>query len=510
MQSHRPRARARALLPELGAPGALAALLLAACAEAPGGSAKAQDPAGADGATDGADGAADGADGATDGAADGADGATDGADGATDSADGAADGGSDGADTAAPPCAEGLQISVLSADLSESTPLTNAGALALGPARAGTGDRSLTLSLHNPCASRLRFLGHPDDWVSGEGIALLDLPPVLLEPGDSAALRLGWTPGAEGARSGALSLPHDQTGSPFTQALTVETGPPLRLVLVGDGRRVSASADYGLSFAQDDWATLTAHTNDLQRGVCHGAAGFLAVGGSDTRSLWLSPTGTAWVPITDGPGWVGDCAFGEGVYVAAGGAGLLARSDDGLSWTRGGDPGGAHLRAVAYGAGVFVAVGADRRVVSDDGLNIDLDLSVPGASTDRVAFGETTDGHSIFVAVGAAGRVATSADRGQTWSEQTVGGGSGIDAVVFTGEAFVISDGSALYRSFDGYAWALLNASTVRPLAGLGGQVWGSQGSALHRSEDGAFRWASLRADDGGPGYLDAALESEE
>jgi hypothetical protein len=99
---------------------------------------------------------------------------------------------------------------------------------------------------------RLRFLGHPDDWVSGDGVRLLDLPPVLLEPGDSATLRLGWTPGLEGARAGHLSLPHDQTGSPFTLELAVETGPPLRLVLVGEGRRVSSTADYGLSFLQDD------------------------------------------------------------------------------------------------------------------------------------------------------------------------------------------------------------------------------------------------------------------
>lgn len=494
-----------------------AALLLLACGGAPKNSDPDANPAAdgsdaADGATDG-DGATD--DGATDGGSDGGSGggATDdgAADGAADGgSDGAADGGSEGGDTAAPPCAEGLQISVLHDDLSEPTRLTSGGALALGPARAGTRDRSLRLSLHNPCASRLRFLGHPEAWLSGEGLALLDLPPVLLEPGDSAELRLGWTPGAEGARAGHFSLPHDQPGSPFSLELAVETGPPLRLVLVGEGRRVSTTADYGLSFEQDDWTTLTAHTNALQRGVCHGAAGFLAVGGSDQRNLWLSPTGAAWVPVSDGPGWIGDCAFGEGVYVAAGGAGLLARSADGLSWARGGDGGGAHLRAIAYGDGVFVAVGADRRVVSDDGLNIDLDLSVPGANTDRVAFGQTSAGVGVFVAVGAAGRVATSADRGQTWAEQTVGSGGGIEAVVFTGDQFVISDGSALYRSFDGYAWALLNASTVRPLAGLGAQLWGSQGAALHRSEDGAFRWASLRADDGGPGYIDAALESEE
>jgi hypothetical protein len=501
-----------------------AALLLLACGGAPKNSDQDADPAAdggdaADGATDGgsSEGATD--DGATDGASDGGsdDGAIDGssddgaADGASDgTTDGTTDGATDGADTAAPPCAEGLQISVLSADLSEATPLEPGASLPLGPARAGTRDRSLALSLHNPCDSRLRFLGHPDDWVSGEGVRLLDLPPVLLEPGDSATLRLGWTPGLEGARAGHLSLPHDQTGSPFTLELAVETGPPLRLVLVGEGRRVSSTADYGLSFLQDDWSTLTAHTNALQRGACHGSAGFLAVGGSDQRNLWLSPTGEAWLPVTDGPGWIGDCAFGEGVYVAAGGGGVLARSADGLSWTQGGTSGGAHLRAIAYGDGVFVAVGADRRVVSDDGLTIDLDLTVAGASTDRVAFGETTDGDRIFVTVGAAGRVATSADQGRTWSEQTVGSGGGFESVVFTGEAFVISDGSAIYRSFDGYAWALLNASTVRPLAGLGGQVWGAQGDALMRSEDGAFRWTSLRAADGGPGYLDAALETEE
>jgi hypothetical protein len=482
-------------------------------ADAEDGASDGVDAAGDGDATDGADGVADGADGATDGAdgaTDGADGATDGADGASDGADGATDGTDGGPDTGAPPpCLEGLQISALPDPLSGAAELALAdeGALVWPEAPALTAARALTLRLSNPCAERLRFLGLPGDWVSGAGFALGTLPPVLLEPGASATITLSWAPGEAGAAVGSFALPHDQPGSPFSLRLEATAGPPLRLLLVGDGERRSLSEDYGLSWPVDGFATTEAHTDALQRGVCWGPPGFLAVGGSSRRLSWLSPTGHAWTPVDDGVGWVGDCAFGEGIYVAAGGFGLLARSADGLSWERGGDPGGEHLRAVAYGDGVFVAVGASRRMVSDDGLAITHDLSFPGTDLNRITFGLTSGGSPTFVAAGASGWVATSTDGGQTWLDQVVGGGNAHQQVVFTGDEFVLANGAELWASPDGYAWSLRNASTVIPFVGLGGRLWGAGSAGLVGSSDGGFRWSTLRVVDAGPGYIDGVME---
>ena len=480
-------------------------------AQADGGDGEADGADGAtDGATDGADGATDGAD----GAADGADGATDGADGATDGGDGAADGGDGAADTgsdtgAPPPCVEGLQVSALPDPLSGAAelPLADDGALAWPEAPALTEARALTLRLSNPCAERLRFLGLPGEWVSGPGFALGALPPVLLEPGGTATITLSWAPGDAGAAVGSFALPHDQPGSPFTLRLEATAGPPLRVLLVGDGGRRSLSEDYGLSWAVDSFTTTEAHTDALQRGVCWGPPGFLAVGGSSRRMTWLSPTGHAWTPVDSGVGWVGDCAYGEGVYVTAGGGGALARSADGLSWETGGDPGGEHIRAVAYGDGVFVAVGASRRMVSDDGLSITRDLSVAGADLNRIAFGQVAGGSPTFVAAGAAGRVATSTDGGLTWLDQVVGGASAHQQVVFTGDEFVLANGSELWASPDGFAWSLRNASTTVPFAGLGARLWGAGSGGLVGSTDGGFRWSTLRVADAGPGYSDGVVE---
>ncbi len=394
----------------------------------------------------------------------------------------------------APPCAEPLAVSVLGA------PLLSGASFDLGRTPAQADTLSARLLLTNPCAhDELRFLGHPDDWLSGEGFSLDALPPVYLAPGESAELGLTFVPGDEGLVSGSFVLPYDQPGSPYTLTLSAEVTAPLPIAFFGEGRRVTMTPDYGETWPVDGWETLVAHTNALQRGACAGSAGWLSVGGNDERRLWLSEDALTWAETIDGVGWVADCAWGDGLYVVVGSDALLRSSTDGAAWLSGGSLGGSTLHGVAYGDGVFVAVGADRRAMTEDGLTWTVDLTVADTNLDHVAFGE-----GVFVAVGAGGRIERSLDGGRSWSATTLGD-TEWGAVIWAGDRFLIGDGAEVWSSEDGATWDLENASTVTPIAAVGRLAFGRSGSSLHRSSDGGFTWTEILPDNDGPGFQDAA-----
>lgn len=415
--------------------------------------------------------------------------------------------GDSGDPTAAEPCALGLQVSV---DASELAPGEE---LHVGEAPSRAWDAVATVRLHNPCDENLRFLGHPDDWLSGAGFSLQSLPPVYLGPGESADIALSFTPGDAGAASGELALPYDQEGSPFTAPLTATATAPLTLVAVGEGRRVSTTHDYGTTWTTDAWDTLEGHTNAMQRGMCWGSRTFVAVGGSDASHWWTSADGDEWTAHVEAGGAIGDCDFGDGRFVAF--AGDLLTSTDGQSWSVSPQPYSPdHLRAMAHGldaAGThrWVAVGDSGRVaVTLDGTSWSFDATPLSDSVRHVAHGVGTAG-PVWVAVGSSGTVATSPD-GESWTEQVVGSGADWSGVVFGGDRFLVGSGSALYTSFDGYSWSLVGASAVVPLAHLG-QMWvgADAAAALFLSTDHGLTWSELRAPDGGPGYAAAAFAME-
>ncbi len=433
--------------------------------------------------------------------------------GEADGADGAAVPGDSGdpgdsgepEDSGAPsPCTEGLQVELngVVVDSSGHIPVGEA------PSRAWVATAALTLT--NLCDDQLRFLGHPDAWVTGEGFRLESLPPVALNPGESAVIELGFEPGAPGEVWGGLSLPHDQVGSPFAVGLSGVATDPLTLVLVGEGRRVSTTHDYGETWTTDTWETLAGHTNAMQRGMCWGADTFVAVGGSDGSYWWTSPDGDTWTAHVDAAGGaVGGCEHGGEQFVAF--AGDLWSSTDGRTWTVSPQSYAPdHLRAMAFGmdvigTGRWVAVGDNGRVaVTLDGSSWAVDANPLSASVRTVAWGDGSAG-PVWVAVGTGGLVATSAD-GETWTEQVVGSGFDHAGVVWGGDRFLVANGAAVYSSADGYGWALENASGVVPLAHLGRMWFGADGAALYRSDDDGFSWVEVRPDDGGPGYSEATF----
>ncbi len=370
--------------------------------------------------------------------------------------------------------------------------------------RAAARGPSLTaeIELTNVCARRLRFLGHPDDWLEGAAFALDALPPIQLEPGQGTVIGLRFGPDAAGLANGRLTLPYDRPGAPLVVELRAEVVGPRRVVFVGDGRHVVTTADHGASVAADGFETLEAHGDALQRGVCWGAGRFVAVGGNVDSRWWTSVDGVEWQAHSADTPVMAGCAYGAGRFVTA--AGRPMHSVDGIEWVSGRDDGFVpqHLRAMTFGGGVFVAVGDEGRVVSTvDGTGWDTDavLGIGGLTA-------VTWGGGRFVAVGQGGATASSRD-GVQWATGLIPEAGDLGGVAWAGGEFVAGDGGRIFASDDGLDWRPVNAAPAVPRVGHGRMIFGSSGGRLFRSEDGGFSWTEWHVSAGGLGLSAAAVE---
>lgn len=358
----------------------------------------------------------------------------------------------------------------------------------------------IELMMSNPCQVDLRFLGFPDDWIEGQGFQIGTLPPIVISPLETVTMTLEFNPGEQGNYSGTFSLPYDQPSAPFTIDLSAEVTAPLRIVLVGDG--ISAMTDdYGQTIHEERF-TDEVHSNEGRRGVCWGFGQFVATGGSDERRMWISPDGISWTEINQGGGWIADCAYGNGMVVAAGGFHSLSSTTDLVAWDMGGNYALPHFRSVAYGDGVFVATGGTDVGVSSDGSTWDIE-TLHGA----IYTGDITFGNGIFVSVGWDGAVVSSSDFGQTWSSTTVGT-EGWSSVLYGNGIFYIGNTYSMYQSTDGINWQFINSTGgIIPRAIIGNTIFGTSSSAFYRSNDLGFSWEELATLTYGGNFNDATVE---
>ncbi len=410
-----------------------------------------------------------------------------------------------GAGTGPDPGCPGLSVEVDGVRLDVDDAATDAVVdLGLSPALGEA--RLVSLTLGNPCDRPIRLLGHPETWLAGTAFALDTLPPVAVPARGAVSLVVSWQPGGEeGVQDGALSLPHDGPRSPLRVDLVGESGPPLRVVGVGDGGYRVASANYGDSFTFEGWATTVAHTRDLIRGACWGAGRFVGVGGNGESVSWVSDDGVTWRDYEQPGPWLADCAYGNGRFVAAGGVPLV--SLNGAAWTQGTNAAPRHIRTMVFGGGVFVGGGdAGTVVTTTDGANWER---VATAGVDGLR--ASAWGGGVFVLAGENGAVAASRDGAVTWLAQRISGAGMFQGVAFAGGRFYAGDGAATYVSADGVGWTRVNAAGgVVPRVGFGRTLLGWGGHAMHRSHDGGFTWQRTTAGTGGLGVLDMAVEGTE
>jgi hypothetical protein len=157
-------------------------------------------------------------------------------------------------------------------------------------------------------------------------------------------------------------------------------------------------------------------------------------------SIYSSPDGAVWSLEYSDDNFFSDAASNGSVTVAAGGT--LFFKENGGSWFGSPSPGGL-FRSVAWGGGVFVATGSAGVVAwSTDGLQWTSASS--GASVDL--WDVTWDGNA-FIAVGSAGTIVRSRD-GIEWSADRPATSNSLNGVVAdAGCAMVAGDGGVILRS---------------------------------------------------------------
>ena len=164
--------------------------------------------------------------------------------------------------------------------------------------------------------------------------------------------------------------------------------------------------------------------------------------------------GIAWTTRTSGFGTTGinGVAYGDGVYVAVGYYGDMTTSPDGTTWTaRTSGFGSSHINGVTYGDGLYVAVGSDGTLTtSTDGTTWTSRTS--GFGTTYIT--GVTHGDGLYVAVGGSGKLTTSTN-GTSWTSRTSGFGStAINDVAYGDGLYVaVGDDGTLTTSTDGTTW---------------------------------------------------------
>jgi hypothetical protein len=240
---------------------------------------------------------------------------------------------------------------------------------------------------------------------------------------------------------------------------------------VGYGGRRMVSHD-GLNWEiTAEWAPNGKDDSNNLMSAAFGAGKFIVVGGGgwskDTQAghILTSGDGRKWEEVKTLPFRVNPVVHNGRRFLAGGPNRTLWFSDDGISWTQGaqakttGIPSWAlWFRHAASGNGVTVFMGeagAKKEfywcMTSADGTQVDFRADLPQLRA--LAFGANT-----FVAVGN-GLVMTSAD-GKAWQKQERSNEEKLDWIQWTGKEFITGGGKTVLTSTDGKNW---QPSTLRP-----------------------------------------------
>jgi hypothetical protein len=148
----------------------------------------------------------------------------------------------------------------------------------------------------------------------------------------------------------------------------------------------------------------TASGKDVTVNVCRDTA------------TWSTPNGSYWIEHSFAIR-LHDVAYGNGMFVAVGNEGFLVTSTNGTSWVERNSGTDECLRGVAFGNGLFVAVGyAGVVIASKDGVKWKVQKSGTEERLQMVTFDR-----GKFVALGWKGLILSSSD-GTRWNSRNCGG----------------------------------------------------------------------------------------
>lgn len=247
----------------------------------------------------------------------------------------------------------------------------------------------------------------------------------------------------------------------------------------GTANRVMTSPD-GVN-----WTSRTSAADSNWVDIIFAEGRFLAIAGgtANPNALMQSTDGITWAVVpgnnlgnSDWQGLAYSSSLDLYVTVAQSdlGAGKIATSSDGITWTTRTEPGARNWREVAFGNGVFVAVASagvgNRVMTSSDGITWVL-----RASTDDTATWTGVDfSGGLFVACSANGLLMTSSD-GITWVARTapVGGPNVFQAVAAAYGMYVVAATNGAIYSTDGILWRTASTLTGTFVnVKYGGGIW--------------------------------------
>jgi Divergent InlB B-repeat domain/Right handed beta helix region len=215
-------------------------------------------------------------------------------------------------------------------------------------------------------------------------------------------------------------------------------------------------------------------------------------------------TGILWTELASGStSTLWGVAYGAGMFVAVGDRGTVLTSPDGESWSVRSVPTSQTLWGLNYGNGRFVAAGDSGVILtSTNGATWDLSPSGVSAALTDVAFAGNT-----CVVVGTDGTILTSMSGSAPWSRQAVNTTNHFQDLTYANGEFLASGlGGLLATSPDGLTWTVRTSGTTADLEltayGLGNWIGGGLNGTLLRSAD-LSHWEPMNS--GGSWELDGA-----
>lgn len=179
--------------------------------------------------------------------------------------------------------------------------------------------------------------------------------------------------------------------------------------------------------------------------------------------LYTSADGIRWTTRASNTSYtLFETAWGNGKFITVGDAGTIISSANGTAWTNQ-TVGTTHLYGVCYANNKFVVIGAAGKIMtSSDGVSWTTRTSGVTGDLDAIVYGR-----SLFVVTGSGGKILTSQD-GVTWTQRVSGTTSFLDSLCFDGNMFVaVGTGGVIVSSVDGISWTLRSSGTTATLYGV-------------------------------------------
>jgi hypothetical protein len=248
---------------------------------------------------------------------------------------------------------------------------------------------------------------------------------------------------------------------------------------VGSNGTIRTSYNNGAS-----WKSGTDYRNMSLNGSAYGNGYFVVVGNapvgtvtptSAQRSVALvSNGGTDFavgetVNLIGGGKFIHDVAYGDGLFIAVGADALIQTSTNGKNWSFVQVEFGKTLRSITYGNGKFVAVGDNGLILySKYGKYWSKSTSAAIYSYNKVKFA-----NGMFVLVGPSGVLATSTD-GNFWMYRYTGTKNNLRGVAYgNGKWIAVGMNRTMVTSQNGLQWSTVSSSTGVDFVGYTDIVYG-------------------------------------